>query len=254
MSEPLETFRALARSAPRVEALRPDERQLLANRWQDRAANEQATSAAFREVQRALIRAGAPRGLSQAALAAADDERRHAQIARCCAEYYGETTFDPASESVAGAADFAGCSPRESAVLYVVLTCAINESIAAGYLDACARAARCRLARRANRALLRDEVKHARLGFGFLSWCSASDRSLVGRALPSLVRTSIDHWLATGDYPIGLPEGYGCLNHAGLRSAVLSALEDLVLPGFEQLGIGVNPVRRLLHEGVRSDE
>ncbi|HEU5075783.1 MAG TPA: hypothetical protein VFU02_16435, partial [Polyangiaceae bacterium] len=140
----------------------------------------------------------------------------------------------------------------ESAVLYVVMTCAINESIAAGYLDACARASRCKLARAANRALLRDEVKHARLGFAFLGWCSASDRSLVGQALPSLVGTALDHWLDPHDYPTRLPEGYGCIDHASLRSAVLAALEALVLPGFEHLGIGVNPVRRLLHEAVAS--
>src|SRR5688500_4696131 len=147
MSETVERFLALARMQPRPEGLGPDERQLLAKRWQDRARNEQATSAAFVEVQRALTRTGAPRWLSQAALTAADDERRHAQIARCCAEHYGETRFDPPPESEARAADFAGCSPRESAVLYVVLTCAINESVAAGYLDACARESRCKLAR-----------------------------------------------------------------------------------------------------------
>lgn len=246
MSELPETFRALATTLPRAEGLRPDERQLLAKRWQDRARNEQATGAAFREVHRALIRVGAPRALGQAALTAADDERRHAQIARYCAEHYGEMEFEPTSESEAHTADFAGCSPRESAVLYVVLTCAINESVAAGYLDACARESRCKLARRANRAFLRDEVKHARLGFGFLSWCSASDRSLVGQALPRLVRTALDHWLEPGDYPTRLPEGYGCLDYGSLRSAVLTAFEELVLPGFEHLGIPVNPARLLL--------
>lgn len=253
MEEPIESFLALVRAQPRDEGLRPDERQLLADRWHDRARNEQATSAAFREVHRALMLAGAPRSLSQAALTAVDDERRHAQIARCCAEHYGGTPLDPSPEAEARAADFAGCSPRESAVLYVVLTCAINESVAAGYLDACARESRCKLARTANRALLRDEVKHARLGFGFLSWCNASDRSLVGQALPSLVRTALQQWLDTSEYPASLPAGYGCLNHAALRSAVLSAFDALVLPGFELLGIGVNPVRRVLDEGVRGN-
>lgn len=254
MSDPLDRFRALAKAEPPVDGLLAEERRFLANRWLDRASNEQATSAVFREVQRALIRAGAPRSLTQAALTAADDERRHAEIARCCAEHYGETTLlpQPEPESAADTADFAGCSPRESGVLYVVLTCAINESIAAGYLDACARASRCRLARTANRAFLRDEVNHARLGFTFLSWCGASDRALVAQALPSLVRTALEHWLDLDDYPTGLPEGYGCLGHAGLRSAVLSALEELVLPGFEHLGIAVHPVRRLIHEVIPS--
>lgn len=253
MSAALEKFLELARAQPRPEGLSPEERQSLVNRWQDRARNEQATSAAFHEVERALMRVGAPRTLRQAALSAADDERRHAQIARLCAEYYGEPSLDAPPESEAPEADFAGCSPRESAILYVVLTCAINESVAAGYLDACARESRCKLARLASRALLSDEVKHARLGFGFLSWCSASDRLLVERALPSLVRTALQHWLDPRDYPTGLPEGYGCLNHGALTSAVLSAFDALVLPGFEHLGIGVTAARRQLEDGGRGN-
>jgi hypothetical protein len=244
----LEKLRKLAESDAILEPLAERDREVLAARWLDRAHNEQATSAVFAEVSNALERLSAPQSLVQAARTAVDDEQRHAQIAWLCAEYYAGRALPAPPARRVSTADFAGCSPRESAVLYVVMQCAINESIAAGYLKACAAAARSALTKQANLSILGDEVRHARLGWSFLSWCSAADRSLVGEALPSLFTTVVRGWFDIDGYPQSLSEGHGCLDGPALTAAALSALEELVLPGFEHTGFDTESVQRMLRE------
>ncbi|HEV8548398.1 MAG TPA: hypothetical protein VGQ57_05200, partial [Polyangiaceae bacterium] len=111
------------------------------------------------------------------------------------------------------------------------------------------------LTRAVNRNLLRDEVRHARLGFGFLAQLTPEDRSLVEHALPKLVETTLAQWLDPSGYP-EIPPGHGCLPHDELVETVVSALGDLTLPGFEEAGIRTREAQALLsrasHFGRRS--
>jgi hypothetical protein len=94
--------------------------------------------------------------------------------------------------------------------------------------------------------MLADEVRHARLGFHFLAQRGASERGLVEAALPSLLDTVLAFWLDERGCPPDLPTGHGCLRSTEIREAVREGLDELVLPGFEHLGIDVRAGRELV--------
>lgn len=241
----LARFHALAarESQPNLEVA---ERNELASRWLERAQNELATSYAFLEVARALEECGAPEDDLAAARAAIDEERAHASIGRVVAEHYAGTALTLAPASPVKRASFRGADARQSSVLYVAMQCALGESIAAAYLGRCLESARTELTREAVRTMLADEVRHARLGFRFLAGSAPCDRELVQAALPSLFETVLAFWLDERRYPPQLPPGHGCLGARELRESVRAGLEELVLPGFEHVGIDVGAGRAFL--------
>jgi hypothetical protein len=216
---------------------------VLAARWAARAHHELETSFAFVEVARALAETGAPAEDVAVARQAIEDERLHARLCSdLAATFAGSRLPDPAAGAVPRAS-FAGCDTREASVLYVVMQCALGEGVAAGYLGRCLDAAESEPVRAALRTMLADEVRHARLGYRYLAGLDERDRMLVARALPRLAETVLDFWLDLRDYPRALPSGYGCLAAAELVEAVREGWQELVMPGFEHVGIPVAETR-----------
>jgi hypothetical protein len=224
----------------------PGEGALLGVRWAERARNELQTSLAFIEVARALEETGASAAEVAGARQAVEDERLHARLcSELAASFAGAPLPDPVANAVPRAS-FAGCTSREGSVLYIVMQCALGEGIAAGYLGRCLDAAQSDPVRGALRTMLADEVRHARLGYRCLANLDEGDRGLVARALPRLAETVLDFWLDLGDYPSALPPGHGCLGAAELVDAVREGWEELVMPGFEHVGIAVAETRAVV--------
>jgi hypothetical protein len=219
-----------------IAGLASDARRVLAERWASRAANELRTSATFSELRRGLVLLGAPDELIGRAERAVEDEVRHSGICRHVASRYaGSPMAEPLVEPTA-APRFARASEREARVLHVVLHACLNEGFAVAYLGACLSAATAPLAHAAVRELIRDEVEHARLGWAFLAWVSPADRALVEQALPALVSHAETLWLDATGYPESLPQGHGCLDLSELRTLVVRARAELIVPGFQHLG------------------
>ena len=235
-----ERLRALARTEPGLE---PAARAVLAARWAERARHELATSLAFVEVGRALAECGAEGEQCATARFAVNEEKLHAELCALIAEHYAGTTLPAPRAEPAQPARFDGASPREASLLYVVMHCAIGESIASAYLGRCLETAGTELTHEALRMMLADEVRHARLGFAFLARTSAQGRELVQRALPSLLRAVLEFWVDERGYPDAIPAGHGCLDRRELRAAVREGLEELVLPGLELVGVGTRAGR-----------
>lgn len=232
-----ERLRALARTPPEPD-LDPAARAVLAARWAERGRHELATSHAFTEVARALAECGADSAHVAAAESAVDEERHHAELCLLVAEHYAGAALPAPRAAPVQRAKFEGASPREASLLYVVMHCALGESIASAYLGHCLERAGTELTREALRVMLADEVRHARLGFACLAGASPESRVLVQRALPSLLRAVLDFWLDEHDYPESIPAGHGCLARFELREAVREGLDELVMPGLELVGVG----------------
>lgn len=224
----------------------------LSERWADRAKNERSTSVVFAHIERALGALDAPRALRDVAHAAIDDETRHGDICDYCAEQYAGHERVPRSGLAPPAPRFAGCNEHESSVLFLILHCCLNEGIAAAYLRAGLERATTELVRAALRTILRDEIRHARLGWAFLATASNHDRALVAEALPKLLDTVLGAWLDPRDYPGDLPEGHGSLGVSALESTVFDAVDHIILPGFEHLTIDTQQARASLPARHRS--
>jgi hypothetical protein len=133
----------------------------------------------------------------------------------------------------------------------------INETIASAWLKASLEDAKTPLARAAIREFLADDVHHARLGWAHVAsgFVDAPERAKVAAWLPRLFEAVLGPWLSPlGTAPLaasggeshalvdGIPE-YGLPAWETTRRAVVSAVDDVVLPGFDQLGVETGPVR-----------
>jgi hypothetical protein len=94
------------------------------------------------------------------------------------------------------------------------------------------------LARAALRELIADDVDHARIGWAHLasSMVTTEVRSKIAGWLPRLLEASMLSWLAGADGYAGFP-AHGVPSSATTREVVKSTAREVVLVGFEQLGV-----------------
>jgi hypothetical protein len=234
-----------------IDALDAETRRAVAERWAERADNELATSTTFAELYRGLVLLEADASLLAVAARGIEDELRHHVICRHVAERYaGKEVRAPRFRATAPPR-FTGCSEREARILHAVLHWCLNEGVAAAYLGACLEEAEGALARDTVRDILRDEVVHARLGWTFVSGLSPSDRGLVSEALPQLLTEIETAWRLSADSVRELPEGHGVIGPAAIRRVFGETVRELVLPGFDHIGIETAAAHAWLAEETR---
>jgi len=233
---------------PSVLELPLGERRAVAESWRGRATNELSTSTVFANLARALVAFQAPLALVREAATAVADEVAHAEICLHVARVYFPDVAAPDPSPVMEPSAFQG-DPRLGTVLFTVMQSCINEGVATVYLQQCLDEAERPLARAAVRSILEDEIKHARFGWTLLASPSIVPawRPEIGRALPTLLTLVADAWVGlTALSPIHVPKGHGALVPSAMAEVVRQALADLVVPGFDHVGIETRPARAWL--------
>jgi hypothetical protein len=229
----------------RIEALDSATRRAIADTWQRRAGEELKVATAFSMLCRELLETGADGDVLLAASRAVHDEVRHGEICRALASRYrGEDVPWPPPVSLK-MQPARGPAPAH-ALLHVAEMCCANEAVSATYLDASFAGATGACARAALRELLRDEVEHARFGWIYLGRAVAqgSGRSALEEHVLPIVQNVVGCWF--DDSAITLREGMpddGLPSVSVMRACAVTAVRDLVLPGFEGLGLDVGPAR-----------
>ena len=228
--------RELPADDPVISALSAGDREVLAYLWAARARSELGAGAVFAATARGLFMEGGgaiPHELLWLASRAVCDELRHAEICRYVASRYGAVTPPRAAPpSIA--------EPPFGRGIHAVLNSALNETIGSAFLSACLDEAEGPLARAALRELLTDEMDHARLGWALLATPGFGGplRSEVEGRLPEFVAMARRAWAArAAELPEELPRGHGCLPRADVLRVVEIAVRDLILPGFDRLGL-----------------
>jgi hypothetical protein len=130
----------------------------------------------------------------------------------------------------------------DDVALYAAGLCCINESIATVWLERCAARAIAPLPKAVNHLHLADELFHARVGWAHLASRAVTSamRAEVGRWLVPLLESNVRQWLSpevTGQTG-GVPD-HGLPSEAEHRDAVLGAVRNVVIPGFEHCGVDV---------------
>lgn len=249
------TSRPLPESDPSIDRLRDDERALLTDVWLARAANERRVSDSFVVIADALSELRAEPSLVDLARRAVDDELRHAEICRYVASRIAGKTLPPPERLPLAVPPHATASPEFRHTLHVVGQSCLNETIASAVLEASIASARGALVTAALRELLSDEIDHGRLGWAHLASVSTELRGKLGRWLPALVRANLKMWRTT-------PRTYatsaavieqGALPAERMEATLLGAVADLIVPGFERLGIATAEVQRWLALGAPTD-
>lgn len=222
---------------PSIALLSSADRDTLAAIWMDRARSESAVGNVFAQVADELVASGAPSELVALARSATADEARHAAVCEELARAYGHDSA-PRPERRVRLSDYDQPTVRLRAALHAVHVCCISETIATVFVEACLGACGSPMLREIHREHLADEVQHARVGWAYVATLTAEERTAIASELASVLELQLDAWTARiSDLPIAGVAGHGYPPRSELLDAVHGAIRELVLPGFDHVGI-----------------
>lgn len=246
------TSRPLPEHDETLEKLTPAQRHELSIHWLQRAASEERVGRAFAFVHGVLGELQAAPELVALAARAVDDERRHTELSLLVARRFAQTALTPLSPLPLTVPRHPQASATLEKVLWVLGQCAFNETFASSVLEHALRAATGPLAKAALRELLSDEVDHARLGWAFLSSLEPSARAQVGPWLLALAQANLRAWRTTPrEYPSDVSlVSQGALSLELLETALRDAISSLLIPGFAELQLDVEDLKRWLDAGA----
>jgi hypothetical protein len=225
-----------------IARLSDEDRRLLVGSWGGRAGAELAGAESFRIIAAALRDLGAEPELQALAARAVDDELWHSEICHQVASIYAGRALPAPVVPAHQIPEHAGAGEALRRTLHVVGQCCINETSAAAFYETCLAGARTSLSRAALRALLSDEIDHARVGWAHLGspLVDGETRAGVAAWLPSMIAANLRAWRERAAAPerAALIEN-GTPSFAAGDRAIVGALRDLLRPGFARLGFDV---------------
>jgi hypothetical protein len=137
---------------------------------------------------------------------------------------------------------------EQSIAISLAETCCIGETISIAMFLRMLESVRDPSFRTVIEGLLADEVTHGRLGFLYLAELRAGGRTLdhVTAALPQIIESQIgDIFEPTEAVDDPVLEQFGYLGPDATRAVYRKVLDQMILPGFEGLGIDTAATRRL---------
>ncbi len=237
-----------------VDTVAPADRAILAELWQARASSEAAVHVVFGHVRSALMSAHAHPEVLALVDRAIGDEARHAQVCADLAALYRGAEIAPVPSPSVRLAE-RGHGVRARAALHVANLCAIGETIATAFVEACHADCVVPELREIHGHHLADEIHHARIGWAHLASIAPEELGDVAAHLTELLRLQLTHWEERiGTLPEhGIP-GHGYPPRATLVRVVRDAVRDLVIPGFAYIGVDVTEARAWFesHDGPRA--
>jgi hypothetical protein len=246
------TNRPLPAHDREIDRLLEQQREELAQIWLGRAASERRVADAFIVIRDALEDMEGKTGLSVLAARAVDDEYRHAELSRRVASHFAGRDLATPPRLALIVPEHPGASPRLLHTLHILGHCAMNETFASAFLEASLLHAKGMLARAALRALLSDEIDHARLGWAHLAGLSADERGELAPWLPGLVRANLKMWRDTArPYPTDPAlHAHGAPPAFAVEHALLDAVRLLIIPGLDHFGLPTEPICDWLEQGA----
>jgi hypothetical protein len=234
-----------------IAALPEADRAVLADLWEQRASSESSVGGVFEQLVAELRATGAHREVIALAERACGDEARHAEVCVQLASAYHGKPIAVALAPPVRLPDY-GEAPRMRAALHAVNLSCISESIASAFVDACLAECESDMLREIHGRHLADEVRHARIGWAHLVSLTSEERDRIAMRLPELLGAAV---LAWENRIGGLPEhgisGHGYPARATLIATVHAAVRDLVLPGFEYVGVDPTHARAWFEAHLR---
>jgi hypothetical protein len=221
-------------------------RRRAADAWAFRGRVEREAELRFARLARTIrtLDAGSPvPGLMERAAA---DEAGHAELCAGLAAAFGRPGIDVATDVPIAPA---GLAAREAALYEVVAACCITETESVATLTALLEAPAEPRVREVLHAIARDEVLHSRMGWAHLAREAGGGVAFLAPWIPVMLAGTVDADLFAGAGPepdAAALLALGVLPRAEKRAIFVGALEDVVFPGLEQLGVDAAPARAWL--------
>jgi hypothetical protein len=222
-------------AAPNVRGLSREERAKLAAAWTKDALLEHASVASFARFSMALLAAGAPAELVEAAHRASLDEIRHARLCFALASGYAGEAVQPGAFPLGASLDIDG-SLVGLARSTVIEGC-IGETVAA--IRASEQLARAEdpAVRHALAIIAEDEARHAELAWKTVLWTIKQGGAPVREAVREAFANALESRaaLASSEAVEARLEAHGLLDDEQGQRITASALRDLVAPAARML-------------------
>jgi len=213
--------------------------------WAARHGVETGAALRFGSLSRRMWEAGAPEALVELTARASRDEARHAS--RCEDVLRGREAPVPAPETRLLEYAPLELTPEQRLTYEVVAQCCVSETESMATLVTLLDAAKDETLKAVIHELARDEVAHARIGWGYLSWASKKmDLAFLAPMLPRMAGGSAGPDLFRPALPgTDDPELFhsGVLPHSERQRVYLETLEAVIIPGIVEHGVDAAPLR-----------
>ena len=222
-------------------ALTPEERQRLGETWTRRTAAEYLAVSTFAVLAIDLVAAAAPADVLSLCLRAGIDEVRHAELCLRMVEIYtGKQILPPPGMS--SLPDDPKRPKLHQALANTMLVACVSETYATTVLSATRDLTTDVCAQEVLTSIYSDEVMHARLGWSYLRY--ALDRGGAGALAAAAAMVPIAlRGVATvveRERPAAITDavrGHGLMTPAEERQVFSACVREVLVPGFEALGI-----------------
>jgi hypothetical protein len=214
--------------------------------WHIRERVEREAAALFARLERLLAASGAGRDLVAMARQAALDERAHAARCRALVLRFAP---DPAPPAPAGSVTL---GPPQADVarraLYAsVAMCCVTETLSTALLLEMRARARDPVVADTVQHILRDEVRHSRLGWAHLA-VEARRQEVVwlGPHLPGMLQDAVQGDLPPPEEGAADLSSHGILPRARVEELVVQTAEQVIFSGLESHGVDTAAARHWL--------
>ncbi len=220
--------------------------------WASRRRAELSAAARFRDLTTRLSEHGASAPLVELSREAAADELRHADLCARLVEHFGATRAGAVAEPQVARVAPRGLEGRDALLYELVALSCVTETLSTALLGALVSAARDSFAKETMHSILRDEVRHSRLGWAYLAEAHAEGaRDVVGVHLGRMLAATLGDELFQTSAPGPIDatlSGYGALERAERVRVTRECFFDVIFPGLERFGIDASYGKRWLTE------
>ena len=213
--------------------------------WAARHGVETGAALRFGSLALRLSQAGAPEALVELAARASQDETRHAS--RCADILRMRQAEVPLPETRLLEYAPATFNAEQRLTYEVVAQSCVSETESMATLVTLLDEAREETLKSVLHELARDEVQHARIGWGYLTWArERMDLSFLAPLLPVMASGTAGPDLFRPALP-GTDEPVlyqaGVVPHSERQRVYLETLESVVIPGMNEYGVDTGPLR-----------
>jgi hypothetical protein len=217
--------------------------------WAFRTRAEVEAAARFERMTSELAEIGATEVVRRGCAEAAADERRHRDLCARIATEWGapDAVNHEAPRNRIGRSDM---DPRDRLLWELVAVCCISETMNVSLMARCLEVARNERIRSTLHELLKDEVRHSRLGWAHLAAESAAGRGqFLGDVLPLMLEASVEPGFLDTESPTPWTDAlyeYGELPWAELVRIFRETLTLVIFPGLDAAGVTTSAGRAWL--------
>jgi hypothetical protein len=226
-----------------------DQRNQVAQAWQQAALYEHASVASFARFTLELMALEAPPELLLAATRAQADEIAHARACFSVASSFAGSPLGPGNLDLTGAMDTA-VTPRGVMVQTILEGC-INETLAAAEAAWLSEQTEIGEIRRVQKQIAEDESRHAALGWKTVRWLLQKHPELVNPARGAFAQALET---ATAEEPLATDDAwmtpYGCMPTAERAALQADVWKRVIVPCAQALLDASQPENAFAHPGA----